>query len=89
MLETYCYIHRDNYIDIKFKNIEKLKDKRKLYFKMKKTKIPKYTKYLKIPKIKNTIFEHIIYNDIVYNNNINNIFMKNKRKWLNKLYNIT
>lgn len=98
----YCYIHKkiyekdikeDNIDYIKRKNIEELKNRRKLYFKMKKAKYLKNSKisdFSKISKIKNIIIEYIT------NNNIDiNIFMKNKNKYkflnniINKSCNIT
>lgn len=62
--DKYCYIHKkmyreDDYENIKRNNLEKLKNRRKLYFNMKKTKNPKF---LKNPKIKNITYKHILYN---------------------------
>lgn len=93
--KIYCYIHNnyykeDNYEHIKMKNIEKLKIKRKLYFDMKKIKNSKNFKNSKISnfsknsKIKNILFEYIKHNNIDIN-----IFLKNKKKCLNKIYDLT
>lgn len=75
----YCYIHKkyvkeynDEYI--KRKNIERLKNRRKLYFKMKRAKNSKNS------KIKKTIFKYITYNDIC-----TNIIIKNKNKYKNNI----
>lgn len=86
----YCYIHEKYYKEnknVKKKNIERLKNKRKLYLKIKKEK---YTKHLNISKnaknseIKNILFKHIIYN-YVYMKKPEN-YKKNYKK---KIYDIT
>lgn len=69
---------------------EKVKIKRKLYFDMKKIKNSKNFKNSKISnfsknsKIKNILFEYIKHNNIDIN-----IFLKNKKKCLNKIYDLT